>query len=140
MADSTSAVATPPVSAGDLERAETFALEPFLLEGEDPSQALAEGTPRRRALEAALAELDAGRERPSVEWRLQFSLLLGLERLLSEEEPHLADGATLSAHQVDALSGTLIALLAEAQGGFRNGNGRHAQFEELPSGDEDIDT
>ncbi len=49
-----------------------------------------------------------------------FSLLLGLERLLSEEEPHLADGTVLSAHQVDALSGTLTALLAEAQ---RNGNG-----------------
>jgi len=32
MADSTSAVASPPVSAGDLERAENFVLEPFLLE------------------------------------------------------------------------------------------------------------
>ena len=49
-----------------------------------------------------------------------YSLLLGLERLLSEEEPHLVDGTVLSAHQVDALSGTLTALLAEAQ---RNGNG-----------------
>ena len=39
--------------------------------------------------------------------------MLGLERLLAEEEPHLADGTTLSAHQVDALSGTLIALTAE---------------------------
>ena len=57
---------------------------------------------------------------PSVQWRRKFSLLLGLERLLSEEEPHLADGTVLSAHQVDALSGTLTALLAEAQ---RNGNG-----------------
>ena len=114
MADSTSAVASPPVSAGDLERAEKFALEPFLLEVEDASLALAEGTPRRRALDAVLIELDSGRERPSVEWRRQFSLLLGLERLLSEEEPHLADKTTLSAHQVDALSGTLIALLAEA--------------------------
>jgi len=44
---------------------------------------------------------------------------VGLERLLSEDEPTLADGAVLSAHQVDALSGTLTALLAEAQ---RNGN------------------
>src|SRR5437764_381651 len=141
MADSTSAVASPPVSAGDLERAEKFALEPFLLEGEDASLALAEGTPRRRALDAVLTELDSGRERPSVEWRRQFSLLLGLERLLSEEEPHLADKTTLSAHQVDALSGTLIALLAEAQGAFRNGNGngRSAQLEELPSGEEEIE-
>jgi ribonuclease E len=64
VADSTSAVATTPVSSGDLERAEKFALEPFLLEGEDPAQALAEGTPRRRALDAALAELDEGRTKP----------------------------------------------------------------------------
>src|SRR5205085_12105599 len=126
----------------DLERAEKFVLEPFLLDGEDASLALAEGTPRRRALDAALAEITEGRERPSVEWRRQFSLLLGLERLLSEEEPHLADGTTLSAHQVDALSGTLIALLAEAQvTGLRNGNGngRGRQIEELPSGEEEIE-
>ena len=62
-------------------------------------------------------------DRPSIDWRRQFSLLLGLERLLSEEEPHLADDTVLSAHQVDALSGTLTALLAEAQ---RNGNGARA--------------
>ncbi|HEY1594705.1 MAG TPA: DEAD/DEAH box helicase family protein, partial [Thermoleophilaceae bacterium] len=115
-------------------------LEPFLLEGEDPSLALAVGTPRRRALDRALAELDEGLERPSVAWRREFSLLLGLERLVSEDEPHLADGTTLSAHQVDALSGTLIALLAEAQAnGNGNGNGRHAQVEELPSGEEEIE-
>src|ERR671936_1556702 len=127
-------------SSADIERAREFAREPFLLEGEKPAD-LASGTPRRRALDAALAEIDEGREDPSIEWRRQFSLLLGLERLLSEEEPHLADGTTLSAHQVDALSGTLIALLAEAQGGFRNGNGngRHREFEELPSGEEEIE-
>ena len=63
---------------------------------------------------------------------MQFSLLLGLERLLSEEEPHLVDGTVLSAHQVDALSGTLTALLAEVaaqrqrqrrRGANANGNG-----------------
>jgi superfamily II DNA or RNA helicase len=59
-----------------------------------------------------------------VGWRRTFSLLLGLERLLSVDEPKLADGTVLSAHQVDALSGTLTALLAEAQ---RNGNGNGAQ-------------
>ena len=48
--------------------------------------------------------------------------MLGLERLLAEEEPHLADGTTLSAHQVDALSGTLIALESELLIG-RNGKG-----------------
>src|SRR4051812_25598602 len=143
MADSTSAVETPPVSPADLERAEKFALEPFLLEGEDAGTALAEGTPRRRALDAALAEIDEGRTCPSVEWRREFSLMLGLERLLSEEEPHLADGTTLSAHQVDALSGTLIALEAETQAAaVRNGNGHgngKAVIEELPSAEVEIE-
>jgi ribonuclease E len=102
-----------PTSA-DIERAQEFAREPFLLEGENPKD-LAAGTPRRRALDAALAEIAEGREAPSIEWRRDFSLMLGLERLLSEDEPHLADGAELSAHQVDALSGTLAALIADVQ-------------------------
>ena len=102
-----------PTSA-DIERAREFAREPFLLEGEKPKD-LAEGTPRRRALDAALAEIDEGREAPSIEWRRDFSLLLGLERLLSEEHPHLADGAELDPHQVDALSGTLAAMIADIQ-------------------------
>src|SRR6266540_3505097 len=102
-----------PTSA-DIERAREFAREPFLLEGEKPKD-LAAGTPRRRALDAALAEIKEGREAPSIEWRRDFSLMLGLERLLSEDEPHLADGAELSAHQVDALSGTLAALIADVQ-------------------------
>ena len=117
MAATTSSAASAPVAGADLERAETFAREPFLHEGEDAPQALAPGSPRRRALDAALAELEAGRTEPSVAWRREFSLMLGLERLLSQEEPHLVDGTALSAHQVDALSGTLIALLAEAQNG-----------------------
>ena len=102
-----------PTSA-DIERAREFAREPFLLEGEKPKD-LAEGTPRRRALDAALAEIDEGREAPSIEWRRDFSLMLGLERLLSEEHPHLADGAELDPHQVDALSGTLAAMIADIQ-------------------------
>src|SRR3954466_467907 len=102
-----------PTSA-DIERAYEFAREPFLLEGEKPKD-LAAGTPRRRALDAALAEIDEGREAPSIEWRRDFSLLLGLERLLSEEPPHLADGAELDPHQVDALSGTLAAMIADIQ-------------------------
>src|SRR4051794_8345772 len=139
MADSTSVLADASVSDADLERAEKFAREPFLLEGEDVALALAPGTPRRRALDAALAEIDEGREIPSVAWRREFSLLLGLERLLAQDEPHLADGTTLSAHQVDALSGTLIALTAEVQDELRNGNGRAARVEELPSGEEEIE-
>ncbi len=115
--------ATHAPSPADLERAAKFVREPFLTEGEDVATALAPGSPRRVAFDAALAELDDGRAVPSVEWRRKFSLLLGLERLLSDEEPRLVDGTVLSAHQVDALSGTLTALLAEAQ---RNGNGNGA--------------
>jgi ribonuclease E len=111
---------TPFPEPAAIARAELFSREQFVYEGETLEDALAPGSARRRALDAALAELDAGADKPSIEWRRQFSLLLGLERLLSEEEPHLADGAVLSAHQVDALSGTLTALLAEAQ---RNGDG-----------------
>jgi ribonuclease E len=114
-----------PTSA-EIERAREFAREPFLLEGEKPKD-LAAGTPRRRALDAALAEIDEGREAPSIEWRRDFSLMLGLERLLSEEEPHLADGAELDPHQVDALSGTLAAMIADIQerlnGNAWTGNG-----------------
>src|SRR5215203_2212073 len=122
LAESTSVadqVTHAPTSA-DIDRAAKFTREPYVYEGEDPATALAPGSPRWVALEAALAELDAGRSVPSVEWRRSFSLLLGLERLLSEEDPKLVDGTVLSAHQVDALSGTLTALLAEAQ---RTGNG-----------------
>ena len=102
--------------------------ERFLHEGEDPTVALAAGSPRRRALDQALAELQADpkAKHPSTAWRREFSLLLGLERLLSEDEPKLADGTVLSAHQVDALSGTLAALLAEAQRASPSGNGRAA--------------
>ena len=81
-----------------------------MLEGEDAATALADNSPRRTALDAALKEIQAGRSEPSVEWRREVSLMLGLERLLAEEEPHLAAATPLSAHQVDALSGTLIAL------------------------------
>src|SRR5579862_4817698 len=127
MAESTSVAlaAAPTPSSAEIARAEEFVRDRFLHEGEDAAVALAPGSPRRRALEQALAELDAGAQHPSTEWRRSFSLLLGLERLLSDEEPKLADGTVLSAHQVDALSGTLTALLAEAQRtSVENGNGR----------------
>jgi ribonuclease E len=113
---------TPFPSPAAIARAELFTRERFVYEGESLEDALSPGSARRRALDAALAELEQpGARHPSIEWRRNFSLLLGLERLLSEDEPHLADGTVLSAHQVDALSGTLTALLAEAQ---RNGNGQ----------------
>ncbi|HEX4691555.1 MAG TPA: DEAD/DEAH box helicase family protein [Solirubrobacteraceae bacterium] len=122
MAETTAAaaLAAPLPSSDDIERAARFTREPFVAEGEDLATTLAPGTPRRRALDAALAEMAAGATAPSVEWRREFSLLLGLERMLSDEEPKLVDGTVLSAHQVDALSGTLTALLAEV---LRNGNG-----------------
>ncbi|HEY8770729.1 MAG TPA: DEAD/DEAH box helicase family protein [Thermoleophilaceae bacterium] len=116
-----------------------------MLEGEDPSTALADGTARRIAFDAAQRELDAGREEPSVEWRQDYSLILGLERLLSEDEPHLADGTVLSAHQVDALSGTLIALTAEVLASHQNGSSRNGAppkeevAELLPSGEVEIE-
>jgi superfamily II DNA or RNA helicase len=112
---------TPFPNPAAIARAELFTRERFVYEGETLEDALLPGSARRRALDAALAEVEGGAKQPSIEWRRKFSLLLGLERLLSEEEPHLADGTVLSAHQVDALSGTLTALLAEAQ---RNGNGQ----------------
>ena len=111
---------TPFPNPAAIARAELFTREKFVHEGETLEDALAPGSARRRALDAALEEIETGKSEPSIAWRRSFSLLLGLERLLSEEEPHLADGAVLSAHQVDALSGTLTALLAEAQ---RNGSG-----------------
>ena len=114
---------TPFPSPAAIARAELFTRERYVYEGESLEDALAPGSARRRALDAALTELDGGADKPSIEWRRHYSLLLGLERLLSEEEPHLADDTVLSAHQVDALSGTLTALLAEAQ---RNGNGNGA--------------
>ena len=89
-------------SSKDIERASKFTREPFLAEGEDAATVLAPGTPHRRAFDAAMAEIEAGAKVPSVAWRRTFSLLLGLERLLGQDEPHLADGAVLSAHQVDA--------------------------------------
>ena len=64
MADSTSVAAPAPVSAADLKRAEKFARESFVLNGEDPADALAPGTARRQAFDAALAEIEAGRLDP----------------------------------------------------------------------------
>src|SRR5829696_8240184 len=119
MADS-----TPLPDAGALRRAERFTRERFVHEGEIPEDALAPGSARRRALDAALVELEQGARAPSVAWRREYSLLLGLERVLSDDEPRLADGTLLNPHQVDALSGTLTALMAEVQGRIGNGNGR----------------
>ncbi len=120
MADPTpvASVATSVPTPADIARAEKFTREAFVHTGETTEDALGRGTARRRALDAALLEIDAGAKVPSPEWRRRYSLMLGLERVLSDDEPKLADGTSLNPHQVDALSGTLTALLAEAQ---RNG-------------------
>jgi ribonuclease E len=128
------------ITDADLERVRKFTREPILLEGET-MDVLEPGTARRRALDAALAEIEGGAEDPSQEWRGDFSLMLGLERLLSEDVPQLEDGAELSEHQVDALSGTLAALVAELElnGDARaNGNGSAAAVAE-PAEDELVD-
>ncbi|MDQ3648492.1 MAG: DEAD/DEAH box helicase family protein [Actinomycetota bacterium] len=128
-----------PFSGADLRRAELFARESFVLEGEEPATALARGTARRRALDAALAEIQQGRDEPSLAWRREYSLMLGLERLLAQDEPHLADGTTLSSHQVDALSGTLIALTSEIQESATRNGGKPAEVEELPSTERELE-
>jgi superfamily II DNA or RNA helicase len=133
MAESTQValVAAPIPSSSDIARAEKLVRERFLHDGEDAAVVLAPGCARRRALDAALLEIEGRAKYPSTAWRRSFSLLLGLERVLSDEEPRLCDGTLLSAHQVDALSGTLTALLAEAERSAGNGNGRAAAAPEL---------
>jgi ribonuclease E len=117
MANTTDVAARAAVpSSDDIDRASSFAREPFLQDGEGP-EALAPGTARRQALDAALSEIAAGAEHPSIEWRRNYSMLLGLERFLAVEPLTLRDGAELSPHQVDALSGTLAELMAQAQVG-----------------------
>jgi ribonuclease E len=130
----TASEATDGLAAAAL-RAEAWAGEPFLRTGEEPAQALAPGTSRRRALDDALAEIDAGLRTPSPQWRVRYGLMLGLERVLAEQPPHLASGTELRRHQVDALAGMLTELISaneEHQNG--NGNGVHA---EEPAEDED---
>ncbi|HVS86288.1 MAG TPA: DEAD/DEAH box helicase family protein, partial [Gaiellaceae bacterium] len=116
-------------------RAEAWAGEPFLREGEEPAQALAPGSARRRALDEATAEIEAGHKTPSPQWKVRFGLLLGLERVLAEEVPRTAAGTELRRHQVDALAGMLTELIDAAQRDEEhangNGNGHHESAEEL---------
>jgi ribonuclease E len=89
--------------------------EPLLHPGEDAATALAPGTVRRAALDAALAEMQRGLVEPSYEWLRDYALVLGLERVLSDPQPKLASGTTLRRHQVDALAGQLAALIGDLQ-------------------------
>jgi superfamily II DNA or RNA helicase len=103
--------------AGVAAAASAWCGESLLHGGESPAIALAEGTARRAALDAALLEIAEGHRSPSSEFRRRFALMLGLERILSEETPALASGLTLRPHQVDALAGMLAALIADLERG-----------------------
>jgi ribonuclease E len=123
--------------AADALRAEAWAGEPFLREGEEPGKVLAPGTSRRRALDDALAEIEAGRRTPSAQWKVEYGLMLGLERVLAEERPHLASGTELRRHQVDALAGMLTELIASHEKEAEpNGNGAVAEAVEADEEEE----
>jgi ribonuclease E len=108
----------------DALRAEAWAGEPFIREGEDPAKVLAPGTSRRRALDDALAEIEGEQRTPSSGWKVEYGLMLGLERVLAEEKPHLASGTELRRHQIDALAGMLTELIASHEKeADPNGNG-----------------
>jgi superfamily II DNA or RNA helicase len=120
-------------------RATAWAGEPLLHEGEDPAVVLAPGTARRRALDEAIAEIDAGRAEPPPEWKVRFALMLGLERVLSEKPPHLASGTELRRHQIDALAGMLTELIAANQREHENGNGGNGNVDHAVDEEEDED-
>ena len=122
--------------AASAYRAEAWAGEPFLHDGEDVAQVLAPGTARRRALDDATLEIEAGRARPSSQWKVRYGLMLGLERVLADPEPHTAAGTPLRRHQIDALAGMLTELISAVQREEENGNG-HALEEVVDDEDED---
>jgi ribonuclease E len=136
---STLAPEAPDGLAASALRAEAWAGEPFLHPDEDPAVALAPGTARRRALDDALAELDAGAGEPLYEWKIRYALMLGLERVLSQDQPRLASGTELRRHQVDALAGMLTELIAATQAEQEaNGNGAVAEGELEEEEEEDL--
>jgi superfamily II DNA or RNA helicase len=121
-------------------RAEAWAGEPFLHPEEDPDLVLAPGTARRRALDDALAEIDAGAEEPSYGWKIRYALMLGLERVLFEQPPHLASGTELRRHQIDALAGMLTEMIAATQVEPElNGNGAVVEEAEADSEEDEDD-
>ncbi len=118
--------------------AESWAGEPFLHPDEDPAVALAPETARRRALDDALAEMEAGQREPSYDWKIRYALMLGLERVLSERPPRLASGTELRRHQIDALAGMLTELIAATQVEPElNGNGTAEAVSEVEEEEED---
>src|ERR687892_2790525 len=104
-------------------RAAAWAGEAFVHPDESPAEVLAEGRARRRALDDALAEMDAGRRAPSPAWKVRYALMLGLERVLTDHPPRLASGTELRRHQIDALAGMLTELISRHEEEAENGNG-----------------
>ena len=113
---------TPPL-VEDVERAESWAGEPFIHPDEESEVVLAPGTARRQALDDALKEIDEGLSDPSPDWKIHYALMLGLDRVLSDHPPKLRSGTELRRHQVDALAGMLTELIASNQRAAENGNG-----------------
>ena len=139
---------TPEDLLADARRAEAWFGEPFVHPDEEPEAALAPGTGRRAALEDALEEMEAGRKVPSPGWKVRYGLMLGLERVLTEDPPHTATGTELRRHQVDALTGMLAELIASTQrsaeengngNGIGGGNGAVAEAELDEDADDDFD-
>jgi ribonuclease E len=116
---------TPEDLTAAARRAEAWFGEPFLHADEDPAVALAQGTALRAALDDAVREIDAGHAEPSADWKVRYGLMLGLERVLTEDTPRTASGTELRRHQVDALAGMLAELIASTQrAADENGNGQ----------------
>jgi ribonuclease E len=136
MQTTTPHLTTVPVAEDDLASAATraadWAGEPFVRPDENPAQALAPESARRRALDDALAEVGADLPVPSARWKVRYGLMLGLERVLSQTPVRLASGTELRRHQVDALAGLLTELIAqnELPAGL-NGNGAELSVDEL---------
>src|SRR3954464_11727193 len=119
-------------------QAEAWAGEPFLHPDEDPAVVLAPETARRRALDDALVEIEAGAREPSYEWKVRYALMLGLERVLSEKPRRLGSRTELRRHQIDALAGMLTELIAATHVEPEvNGNGNGAAVEEEAEEDEE---
>jgi len=137
---------TPEELTSAARRAEAWFGEPFLQPDEDASVALAPGTARRAALDDALAEMDAGEPKPSARRKVRYGLMLGLERVLTEDPVRTAAGTELRRHQVDALTGMLAELIASTQrsaeengNGNGSGNGAVAEAELDEEADDDFD-
>ena len=80
--------------AEDIKRVEEFIREPVVLNGDDPEIALAAGTMRRRAFDAALAEIESGADEVSRDWARTYALAAGSGARDLVPEPKLVDGTT----------------------------------------------